>query len=503
MSRMKVRVLSLLASAMFAASAFAAQIPLVSGPLDPGNALGNENALIQMLNGNVATGAGVTFPKNVLDNSNFQISQRGTGASTCGTTSGMPETAYGPDRWACDINEATGAGQITQVSATPTPVVGAQFAATLVRNSGSLTNPACMIQEIPYAKVLGLQGQMVDFSVYLQALAGLSADNGNQANLYVFSGTTADQGLGTMTTSVKAASVTASSTTNLVTYTNTLVAGQPVYFTAATMPTGLTTNQVYYVSSTGLTTSVFSVANSYAAAIAGTVTPLGSSGTTVVVYVPYITPAWTGLSVLGQSSAVFQNAPNLTLSATAWARYSTGLLPVPNNAAELAVAVCFTPTVAVSGGSTDGLAVDWAQLEAIGPNGTGPTQYESKDSLLELLTAQRYAYQINEPASSKIVSQGGAYETATICDVVIKLPVSMRVAPTLTLTGGSATTWAVMSKSTTPVVLASTWLIQDAVIGNTVDSIALQATTASTTAGFACELVGAGGGASIFAGADF
>ena len=86
----------------------------------------------------------------------------------------------------------------------------------------------------------------------------------------------------------------------------------------------------------------------------------------------------------------------------------------------------------------------------------------------------------------------------------IPTPVPMFKAPTLTI-GGTAeanTTWAVMIASTTPVVLASTYLIQDAVIGNTPNMIAVQATTASKTAGQGCTLVGAGGGANIQASSE-
>ena len=427
---MKKLFFAALAGLLVSMGVYAATVPLVTGPIDPGALQYDFNQLIQSINQNVATGAGATFPKNVLDNSSFQIAQRGTGAATCGTTSGMPSSSYGPDRWACDVNEATGAGQLTQVSASPSPLTGSQYSATLVRNSGALQNPVCLIQEVPYSKVLALQGQQVDFSAYLQALAGLSADNGNAANLYVFAGTTADQGLGTMTTTVKNASVTPSGTTNLITYSNSLVAGQPVYFTAATMPTGLTSGQYYYVSSTGLTTSVFSVANSYAAAIAGTVTPLGTNGTTVVVNIPYITPAWTGLSVLGQTSPAFLNAPNLALSASTWVRYSTGLLPVPTNAAELAVAVCVTPSP-TGAGSTDGIAVSEAQLEAIGVNGTGPTSWETKDLQLETQAANSYYYRITDSIDGAAVPYASGYCSSTsACAFFVQFPVKMRTTPT-------------------------------------------------------------------------
>jgi hypothetical protein len=213
------------------------------------------------------------------------------------------------------------------------------------------------------------------------------------------------------------------------------------------------------------------------------------------------------------------NASVLVPITTSWGRYSI-VAPIPTGATEVAAAIGFTPVG--TGTATDGFKMAGCQLVRNSALTTvaGTTlgtatllnaqQAPSAKAFARRLTAQeqvlqqRYYYQINEPAASKIVSQGGAYETATICDVAIKLPVSMRVAPTITI-GGTAEgvgTWAVMSKTTTPVALASTYLIQDAVIGNTVDTIALQGTTASTTAGFACELVGAGGGANIQASAE-
>ena len=210
------------------------------------------------------------------------------------------------------------------------------------------------------------------------------------------------------------------------------------------------------------------------------------------------------------------NASVLVPISTAWNRY-TIIAPIPTTATEVAVAIGYTPVG--TGTSTDGFKAAGCQLvrnsalttlagstlgtaTALPVNDPRAKAFSRRATAVETALQQRYFYQINEPAASKIVSQGGAYETATICDVAIKLPVTMRAAPTLTLSQGSATTWAVMSKSTTPVVLASTWLIQDAVIGNTADTIALQATTTSTTAGFACELVGAGGGATLQASAE-
>jgi hypothetical protein len=69
------------------------------------------------------------------------------------------------------------------------------------RNSGSLTQPVCTIQEIPSASVVALQGQSVVLSYYAQALAGLSADNGNVITANIITGTGTDEGMGSVTAS--------------------------------------------------------------------------------------------------------------------------------------------------------------------------------------------------------------------------------------------------------------------------------------------------------------
>lgn len=183
------------------AQAHAANLPLLQGPYDPGNALGFLNALIQEINQGIATNPGVLVPKNVLDNGNFAIAQRGTATlQTCGTTT-IPETAYSADRWGCNVNVTSGAGTLETVTSSPSPMVGSLNSLVLYRTSGALLQPQCVMQEVPQNRVLAMQGQTVDFSIYAQALSGLAADNGNAANLYVFTGTTADQGLQSFTAS--------------------------------------------------------------------------------------------------------------------------------------------------------------------------------------------------------------------------------------------------------------------------------------------------------------
>ena len=149
-------------------------------------------------------GFGPNF-RNFLDNGNMALSQRSESSSiACGGTTGTTSDAgYGPDRWACIVNVGSQAGKIQTVTSTPTPPTGFKQSVTIWRNANALTQPVCLMQEVPYADALSLQGQTATFSAQIQALAGLSADNGNAANMYIMTGTAAngDQGLASMTAS--------------------------------------------------------------------------------------------------------------------------------------------------------------------------------------------------------------------------------------------------------------------------------------------------------------
>jgi hypothetical protein len=82
----------------------------------------------------------------------------------------------------------------------------------------------------------------------------------------------------------------------------------------------------------------------------------------------------------------------------------------------------------------------------------------------------------------------------------------MDIAPLITFTGTalSNATGAIIADSATPIVLASTYIVQSAVATtNTPGVVSITTTTAGKTAGFSCMLVGAGGGAIINLGADF
>lgn len=163
------------------------------------------NRLILQIN---AAAGGSTIQigaRNFLDNGSMQISQRGTSAATCALNgAAITSAAYAADRWGCEVNVAVGAGQLTTISATPTPPPGFANALKLVRNSGALTQPQCVYQEVPTSKAVMLQGQTATFSAYVQALAGLAADQGSTTqtvNFLIITGTGTDQGLGTWTAS--------------------------------------------------------------------------------------------------------------------------------------------------------------------------------------------------------------------------------------------------------------------------------------------------------------
>jgi hypothetical protein len=193
-------VLSGLALLALGSLTYATNIPLqtnTSPCAEPGQMLACINGLIsQQLNVLLANTPATATPRNLVDNGAFNVQQRGTGARTCATTSTPTSAAYGPDRWFCDVNVGSGAGQLTVITTTPAPPPGFAQSVKLVRNSGALAQPQYAWHVFPTAKAVSLQGQQVTCSVYEQALAGLAADQGSTAqsfNVVLISGTSADE----------------------------------------------------------------------------------------------------------------------------------------------------------------------------------------------------------------------------------------------------------------------------------------------------------------------
>lgn len=145
-----------------------------------------------------STLAGMTFnsPRNLLGNGALNITtMNGTSTVTCATTSALTTAALSADRWGCDANVTSGVGRTAIVTSSPSPPTGFSNVMKIWRLSGALTQPVCVLQEVPSTISTALAGQTVTLSAYVAALAGLSADNGNQAQLVIISGTGTDEGL--------------------------------------------------------------------------------------------------------------------------------------------------------------------------------------------------------------------------------------------------------------------------------------------------------------------
>lgn len=189
---------SVAAFALYANAALAANIPLINAPLDTVQA--TVNSAIVNINSAITPQSMASWGnfRNLLENGALLVAQRGT-AATAGGSTGAP--VYVGDRWAVFTNVTSGAGYGQVATATPTPPPGFLNEMKVYRNSGALTQPVCVLQEVATNDTLSLQGQPATFSFYAQAMGGMSADNGNVINAYIMYGTGSDEGLGTLTAS--------------------------------------------------------------------------------------------------------------------------------------------------------------------------------------------------------------------------------------------------------------------------------------------------------------
>lgn len=201
MLKTMLRKLALVAAIVGPGAAFAASIPTsppsaspIPPPYDP-SALGS---YIQTIFGAINQYASGYQPHNFLYNAAFDVQQRGTGAVTCGGTSGPTVTAYGPDRWACDVNVGSQQGRM-QILTSSTGVTFAPGFPTMVslwRNANALTQPIVAEQFIKTAEFSHLQGRPVIPSCWLAANTG--APTGVTATITVITGTGTDEGLGSL-----------------------------------------------------------------------------------------------------------------------------------------------------------------------------------------------------------------------------------------------------------------------------------------------------------------
>jgi hypothetical protein len=138
--------------------------------------------------------------KNLVDNGNFNINQRGAVGVTAATITTAAK--YLQDRWAAVSGTAT-SGALTNVTSS----LPSQFtnAAQVQRTSGQTgVVKFCLLQEIPTADITALQGQPVTLSFWALSGANYSAANGALVAQFT-TGTSTDEGLATWLTGLAGA----------------------------------------------------------------------------------------------------------------------------------------------------------------------------------------------------------------------------------------------------------------------------------------------------------
>lgn len=202
MKRLAYALTGLVFSAAIAIGAAApTAIPTFTGAQDPSQLFFYLNTLVNAINTLSTANQYVDFnnPRNLLDNGQMQVQQRGTGTRTCGTTT-IPSSAYAADRWGCNVNVGSGAGTLQVITANlpAQPVYNAGM--VFYRTSGALAQPQCVMQEIPASRVTPLQGKPLSFQVQIQGLANMLAET-TTVTAYLFTGTGTDEGLQSFTAS--------------------------------------------------------------------------------------------------------------------------------------------------------------------------------------------------------------------------------------------------------------------------------------------------------------
>jgi hypothetical protein len=130
-----------------------------------------------------------------------------------------------------------------------------------------------------------------------------------------------------------------------------------------------------------------------------------------------------GAAVLTPAASIAQQI------AAGWQRYAF-TATVPAGCTQLGV--LFNATPAGTAGAADVVQIMGVQLEP----GAQATPFEHRDIELELAIAQRYFFNIPEPASGVIVG-AGMVAGASSEIIFIPLPVQMRAAPAVTVSAGS------------------------------------------------------------------
>lgn len=198
----------------------------------------------------------------------------------------------------------------------------------------------------------------------------------------------------------------------------------------------------------------------------------------------YASGSWTGYAGVTLIGSAGTTATTVTVT-TSWARYvMAGFIPAA--ATQIGFNFAFTPVG--TAGSNDWVQFAGIQFEQMPQAGVNPTPFERRPASLEQALCQHYTYIINEGAAGVAVLDAMVQGTTTL-QVIAKAPVTMRAAPTITVTVG---TFKVLKSSGAVQTLTS--LTGTPASGSVQGAVAVGvADSAGLVAGNATQLVGFGG----------
>lgn len=204
---------------------------------------------------------------------------------------------------------------------------------------------------------------------------------------------------------------------------------QPVCLMQA-MPTSVSVSlQGQYVLLSAYLEALSGLTSNLGAVQAYVITGTGNDeGFGVMTASPAVTPAWTGLAV--QVAGVWDTT-------TTWARFSGTAVLVPSTTTEVGVELCFSPVGA--GSSTDGVVATGVQLERSSIGASSPSPFEFQSFQHDLVEAQAFFYQLNEPPTASPTGINGMLYTASSQEYQLALPERMRGTIPVIAIGASGT----------------------------------------------------------------
>jgi len=158
---------------------------------------------------------------------------------------------------------------------------------------------------------------------------------------------------------------------------------------------------------------------------------------------------------------------------------------IPTTATQVGTQICFTPVG--TAGANDWVETSNHQLELVGAGVLTPSAFEHHTAQQDLTLAQRFLWTINDSIAATQRLGLCQATTANIGICVLALPVTMRAAPTATVT--TATSFGITVAAGTAGTCTT---LASVATGNTTTAASLSCTTGSTlAAGNAAQFIGA------------